>query len=264
MIRTHFNLKDLPFKKDVTVNNFFKSSVFEEGLQRLDYLKNNRGVMLLTGEPGVGKTSLLRFFTENLNKNNYQIYYLPLSTVTVIEFYRQLNFSITGEYIHSKARLFRNIQQEIRNLVQNRKIVPVFIFDESHLLKNENFYELQIILNFDFDSVTPAMVILCGQSHLRDKLSKGIHAAFNRRISLKYHLIPLPKSETFDFIRHSLSIVGASDSLCSEPALEAIFNNSQGNLYLIANITTKALLAAAIAKKSTVSEEEVFLAAKEI
>jgi type II secretory pathway predicted ATPase ExeA len=264
MILIHFNLKDMPFKKDCPTDTLFTSSVFQEGVTRLDHIREHRGVFLLTGDPGSGKTTLLRHFHSHLNQNAYHTFYIPLATVTVMDFYRQLNHALGGTGTYRKADLFRNIQEGIKTLVQNRKIVPVFIFDEVHLMKNENFTELQILLNFEFDSVMPAIVILAGQSHLRDRLSREIFRSFDQRIALKYHLIPLGKKECTEYIHNGIKRVGGMDSIFSANALEAIFNNTQGNLREIASLATKALLATAIAKKNTVSEEEVFQASKEV
>ena len=248
MIRIHFNLKDIPFKKDCHPDNLFRSSIFVEGVKRFEHIREHRGLFLLTGDPGSGKTTLLRYFHNSLNENAYQTFYVPLATVSVTDFYRQLNHKLGCEKAHRKADLFRNIQEGIKALVQNRKIVPVFIFDEVHLMKNENFSELQIILNFDFDSVMPAIIVLAGQSHLRDRLSRDIFTSFDQRITLKYHMTPLVKNECTDYIHSALKQVGGTESIFSANALEAIFNNTQGNLREVANLTTKALLATAIAK----------------
>lgn len=264
MIRIHFNLKELPFKKDCPTSTLFESSVFQEGVTRLEHIREHRGMFLLTGDPGSGKTTLLRHFHHRLNENAYRTFYIPLATVTVMDFYRQLNHLLGGTGTYRKADLFRNIQEGIKSLVQNRKIVPVFMFDEVHLMKSENFAELQLILNFDFDSVMPAIVILAGQSHLRDRISREVFSSFNQRIGLKYHLIPLGKKECTEYIHSALKRVGGTDSIFSPNALEAIFNNTQGNLREIASLATKALLATAIAKKNTVTEEEVFQASKEV
>lgn len=264
MIRSYFNLKDLPFSKELSPELLFKdSAVFAEGIKRLEYIRNTRGIMLLTGDPGVGKTNLLRYFVDSLNSSYYKTFYLPLSTVNILDFYRQLNFALTGEYLHRKANLFSNIQTSIQQFVQHRKIIPVIIFDEAHFLKNENFSELQIISNFEMDSVNPAIFIIAGQSHLRDRLNREIHAAFHQRITLRYHLTPLPKPELINYIDYSLSIVGAKNSLVTSAAKDALFNNSQGNMRVAGKLVTMALTAAAIANKTSVSEEEIFLAAKE-
>lgn len=264
MIRTYFNLKDIPFKKNIASRDLFASSVFSEANKRLEHIKENRGFFLLTGNPGVGKTTVLRYFRDELNENAYKIFYVPLATVSVIDFYRQLNYTLCGTYVHRKTDMFRSIQDGVRTLVQNRKMVPVFIFDEAHLMKNENFTELQLIFNFEFDSVMPAVVIIAGQSHLRDRISREILTSFQQRIALKYHLTPLNQAECSQYIEQTLKQVGGTSSLFSDNALQAIFNNTQGNIREIGNLAEKALLAAAIAKKNTVSEEEVFLAAKEV
>jgi len=263
MIRAFFNLKDLPFAKNICKDLLFASASFAEANKRLDYIKDNRGIFLLTGDPGVGKTTLVRSFLANLS-SNYEAFYIPLATVSVFDFYHQLNTYLHKDFCHRKSALFASIQDAIKNLVTNRKVVPILIFDEAHLLKPDNFYELQLILNFDQDSTTPAIVILIGQSHLRDKLARSILVSFNQRITLKYHLIPLNKQETCNFIAHAMKIVGGSDALFSSQALEAVFNNSQGNIRLITKIASKSLFAAAYSNNSLVSEEHVFAATSEI
>jgi len=264
MIRAYFNLKNLPFQKSISTQNVFKYSFFNEGTSRLDYIKNNRGFMLLTGDPGSGKTTLLRTYKDSLNTGLYNVFYIPLATVSILDFYRQLNFYLNGTKLFRKSALFISIQEGIKTLVKNRKKVPIIIFDECHLLKNENFYELQIIFNFDFDSVNPAIVILAGQSHLRDRLSREVLNSFRQRISINHHVAPLSKDNLKEYIKHSLKIVNGSEDLFSESAIEAIFNHAQGNLRETNNISIKSLFAAAYDKKSQVTEEEVYKASKEV
>jgi len=220
--------------------------------------------MLLTGEPGTGKTLAIRTFTESLNNNLYFVIYLPLTTISQIEFYRQLNLKLTGEPLHRKVDLFNSIQRSIKDLVQNQKKVPIVIVDEAHLLKTENFYELQIILNFDMDSTNPVLFILAGQPHLRDKIAQPVHSSLNQRFSLKYHLTPLDKSETKEYIKHRLSICGSKKELFSDSAIEAVFQNTGGVPRIIDNLAYKSLMLAAIQRKDNITEEEIFAASKEL
>ena len=228
MIKSFFKLKTYPFAKDISSQNVFRSNVFNELSSRLDYIKKNRGLLLLTGEPGVGKTVAVRAFVESLNPNLYFSSYIPLATVSQIEFYRQLNIKLTGNFLHRKVDLFNSIQHSIKDLVTNQKKVPVIIIDEAHLLKPENLYEIQIILNFDIDSTNPAIFIMIGQSHLRDKITQPIHISLNQRFSMKYHVIPMNKIETVDYINHRLTICGAKHNIFSDSACEAIFQNTGG------------------------------------
>ncbi|MCL0066960.1 ATP-binding protein, partial [Thermodesulfovibrionales bacterium] len=80
-------------------------------------------------------------------------FYIPLSTVNTLQFYRQLSQYLSGEDLWRKSDLFQAIQTSIRDYVSNNKKVPVIIFDKAHLMKNENFYELQLITNFSMDSL---------------------------------------------------------------------------------------------------------------
>ncbi|MEI7590669.1 MAG: AAA family ATPase [Deltaproteobacteria bacterium] len=264
MIRAYFNFKVLPFQKNTIPDQLYQSQSFKEGLKRLEYLKQNRGIMLLTGNSGVGKSTLIRTFSDSLGAQHYKICYIPLASVSILDFYRQLNFFLTGINLHQKAALFFSIQEAIRNFISNRKLVPVFLFDEAHLFKNDNFFELQMILNFDFDSICPAIIVLIAQSHLRERLARDFLYSFNRRISLKFHLIDLNKSESLDFIKHSIAIVGGSPDVFSTAALDVIYSNSQGNLSMISKLAFNSLFAAASSNKKIVSEEEVYLASKEL
>lgn len=182
MIEVFFSLTGVPFNKSIKPEELFLSEPTKELLSRLEYMKQQRGIMLITGEPGTGKTTILRAFIDKLSQLSYQIFYVPLSTVNVLDFYRQINYYLGGEPLHLKSRLFTSIQKAIKDFVTHTKKIPIIIFDEAHLLKNENFFELQIISNFNMDSSDPALFILLAQSHLRDRLQRSFLSSFNQRI----------------------------------------------------------------------------------
>ncbi len=264
MIEAYFNLKKEPFAKDIDTKDVFTSYCTKELRYRLDYLKQHRGIMLLTGGPGTGKTLHLRAFVAELNKNLYQYFYIPLSTVNILDFYRQICASLGVEPPYKKAQVFACIQSAIRDYVENRKKIPIIIFDEAHLFKNENFYELQIITNFNLDSIDPAIFILAGQPHLRDRLMGAIHQSFDQRIFLKFHLTHLSKDETIDYVNHHLTLAGAISPIFSPNALGAIYQVSAGVCRIINNLAIKTLTIGALEKKDTLTEEEVYRASKEL
>ena len=149
MLQAYWNLTGTPFDKSIKTDQLFMSQGIKELLSRLQYMKQHRGIMLISGQPGTGKTTALRAFVNELSELSFQSFYVPLATVKVLDFYRQLNLLLGGEPFHFKAKLFVSIQQNIKDMVANNKKIPVIIFDEAHLLKNENFTELQIISNFN-------------------------------------------------------------------------------------------------------------------
>lgn len=264
MIKAYYNLKNNPFPKDIDPKDIFLSEVTKELLQRFEYMKQHRGLMLLTGLPGAGKTLHLRSFVANLNENLYKYFYIPLSTVNNLEFYRQICQSLGAEPSYKKAQLFSAIQSTITDYVQNSKRIPVIIFDEAHLFKNENFYELQIITNFNLDSIDPAIFILSGQPHLRERLLRPIHQSFNQRILLKFHLTPLSKEETVRYVEHHMTLAGATAPVFNQSALSAIYQVSAGVCRIINKLAHKALIKGALEKKDTLGEEQVYKASKEL
>ncbi len=264
MIEAFYNFKTLPFRKDIAGKDIFLTAAGKELLQRLEYMKQNRGIMLITGMPGTGKTLHIRAFVEKINSNHYQCFYLPLSTVSTSEFYRQLALALGAQGHWKKSQLFQSIQQTVKQYVSNNKRVPIVIFDEAHLLKNENFYELQIIANFNMDSIDPALFILVGQPHLRDRLLSPIHQAFNQRINLKFCLTSFSRQETQDYIHHHLQLAGRKEPIFNPGAIDAIHRSSAAIPRIINTLAVKCLTLGALEKKEVLTQEDVYAAYKEL
>jgi len=264
MYKAFYGFKNVPFSKDIKSCDLFIHNYFKELLSRFDYIKKYRGIMLVSGSPGVGKTTAIRYWLDNLRSESFFKVYIPLSTVGIIDFYRQLNEKLNGEDVSAKSRLFKSIQERIIELSSNQNRIPVIVIDECHFLKNENFFELQILLNFKMDSHDPAIFILSAQNHLNDRLQRTILKSFNQRIGIKYHILPLGFSELKDYIVHSLKLNGVSYDIFSSPAYKAIFNISQGILRNAGKLVIKTLTFGAINKKQSLSEEDVLTASKEL
>jgi len=264
MLQAYWNLAGLPFEKSIHPDQLFISQSGKELNSRLQYMKNHRGLFLLTGQPGVGKTTALRAFVQQLPDLSFQSFYVPLATVNVLDFYRQINHALNGEHRHFKADLFRQIQQLIKDMITHTKKIPVFIFDEAHLLKNENFTELQILANFNMDSTDPALFILAGQPHLSDRLTRPVLISFYQRITLKYHLLPLTADEIQPFIDQNLRLVGCLQSPFSPNAIDAIWKNTTGVHRRVADLALKSMTCGMLQKTTALTEEHVFLAAREL
>lgn len=260
----YYNLSKMPFGKDLPPEQLFVSAAFKELRSRLDYMKGQRGLMLLTGSPGVGKTAALRAFAASLNPGSYTVLYTPLSTVTVTDFYRQLNFALGGQPHWRKNDVFVSIQNRIRDMVSQQKKIPVIVLDEAQLLSAANLTEVQIITNFQMDSLDPALFILVGQSHLREKLASPVFDSLLQRLHMKFHLPPLSQEEVGPFLAHHLKTAGCSTSLFSPDAVDAVYQNTAGIHRKVALLAHRTVTIGAIQKKETLTSEEVFLAFKEL
>lgn len=264
MYKAFYGLTSDPFPKNVKPENMFEYETFKELQSRLDYMKKQRGFMLITGEPGSGKTTAIRKFVSELNSDRFFNIYMPLSTVAISDFYKQINDALKGERCSTKSILFKSIQERILHYATGLNKIPVIIIDEAHLMKNENFFELQIISNFNMDSLDPALFILVAQSHLNDRLARNFLESFNQRINMKFHMNPLTPSQVSKLIAHQMKMAGSTNNVFNDNAHQAIHNLSGGTLRKIAKLVDKSLMLGASLKKNTITEEEVLAASREI
>ena len=89
MYKEYFGLQKPIFQKEIHSNDLFPNEYLLEFSARMDYMKKARGIMLLTGDPGTGKTTAVRFFMNGLSQEHFMTCYTPLATVSIGDFYKQ-------------------------------------------------------------------------------------------------------------------------------------------------------------------------------
>lgn len=264
MYKSFYSLAKEPFSKDIRPSDAFLSSDYQGALNALSYLQKSKGIGLLIGDPGAGKTFTLRAFKESLNPSLYHVIYFPLSTGGVMDFYRGLAYGVGEEPKYRKVDLFRQIQQGIERMDKERKVTPVFILDEMHLAKDAFLQDIALLFNFQMDSTNPFILILAGLPHLKTRLTMNHHRPLSQRLIMKYEIQPLAKEEIVSYINHHLKIAGAKMPIFTESALEAIALRSQGWPRVINKITINSLLFGFQLKKEQIDEEVVRLAIEDI
>jgi len=263
MIQARFGLSRLPFDKSIATGDLFQWPGLDELTARLDMAKSARGIMLLTGEPGTGKTVAVRQFADSLNSEHYLCCYLPLSTVTILDAYGQLNRALGGTEARSKSRMFDQIQRGVAELAGQGK-QPVIIFDEADLLRSAMFDELRILLNFEMDSQDPLLLILVGQPQLLAKLALRIHLPFRQRVAMRYRMPAMDEKQTRGYVEHHLKLAGRRQSLFTDEALMQVFVQSGGVPRVVGNVALTAMRSTALAGEDLVDMEAVLAAGREM
>lgn len=264
MFTAFYSLAARPFTKDIKTEEMYLSSSHQELLARLNYLKESRGIGMVVGEPGSGKTSGLRAFVISLNPSLYRVAYFPLSTVTVTDFYRGLAFSLGLEPAFRKVDLFNQIQEAIQNNYSGKKVVPVIILDELQLASTKFFSDLHLLFNFSMDSENPFVLVLCGMPALAIKMSLTHNQPLNQRLIMRYKMAPLSKEETKNYLEHHMRRAGANYPIFSDTAVEAIATVSRGWPRLINNLATTSLIYGCQKGLKYIDEEAVRQAAVEL
>ncbi|MCL1948791.1 MAG: AAA family ATPase [Turicibacter sp.] len=254
MYKTFYSLAREPFPKEVSAKDTFKSSSHQAALRSLDHLKQTRGMGLLTGSPGMGKSLALRVFAHGLNPNLFHCFYHPLSTGTVMDFYHAIVKGLGEEPKYRKVDLFKQIQDGISKMFRERKITPVIILDEMHLARDAFLQELVLLFNFDMDSSNPYILIMAGLPHLKQRLRINAHESLRQRIVAHYEIHPLSIEEAKDYLAHQLSLAGSNMDIFTEPALNAIASRTNGCPRTMALVATSAMMYGEKQKSNQIDE----------
>ncbi len=255
MIIPYFGLKKMPFPKEIKTDHLLDTYDIREAFTRLSYIRQHRGIMLLTGEPGSGKTSILRKFVDSLNSQTHMHAYSPLATLSRSELYRQLNALLRLPSKMRKSELFEQIQKAILDYYDNQGKTPCIILDECHMMDHQTLQELILITNFQMDSKVPFILVLIGQPELREMLKRRLHEPLNQRITLRYHMAGLTSEEIPPFILHGMKLAGRSDPLFDEKAFETIHQLSHGLPRKIGSLCVGAMTVAMAKKMKTVDAD---------
>ena len=256
MFNSYYGLSFNPFdKQQLKEKDHFISHDFTEMTNRLNYLKDIRGIGVFTARPGMGKSYALRCFASSLNPNLYHMEYICLSTISVADFYKQLCAILGVSDKGGKTGMFQSIREQITYLYKE-KHQPLFLaIDEAQYLNTGILNDIKMLMNYGYDSINYFTLILCGESHLNDTLRKPVHEALRQRITVHYNYSGLSDSEVSEYIMHKLKLAGASTSIIDTAALSAAHSYTQGNPRLIDNLMTDALVIGSQQDKKVIDAE---------
>ncbi len=165
-----FGLKEPPFSKEIADADLWlptSKQAVADGL--LDAL-TERASVVLVGEPGVGKTCVLRALRHRVAAAGYRLTYYHNATLGRRDFYRQLCLALGLAPVATAGNFFYAVSTHVEELARER-VHPVFLLDEAHLLHQDTLDHLHILLNYQWDSRALLSLVLVGLPELRDRLA---------------------------------------------------------------------------------------------
>lgn len=264
MYNQHFGFTAYPFAKEITADQLFDAQQTQQAQARLKHWLELRGIGLITGEVGSGKTTVCRKFIHGLHDGLYRVFYIPLSTGNVMDAYKSIAWEMGLPTERSRAACYRVIKAEVTRLCIEAKKTPVLIVDEAQHLRNDVLEDLRLLTNYEYDSKNRLALLLVGLTEIRRRLAMAVHESLEQRIVLKHHLRGIDRSELQEYITHHLKRVGCETPVFANDAQEAIYQATHGLPRRINRLAHYALMAAAADKKQTVTAEHIETAAQEI
>lgn len=269
MYHEFYKLKENPFNVTADPDFFFSSQGHLEAMTNLIYgIEQRKGILVITGEVGTGKTTLCRKLINQAHKK-IKIANIFNPNLTELEFLRLvcLDFGIRTKW-KDKIALTRSLQ---RFLVKANKknYTVVLIIDEAQHLTIEQLEQIRLLTNFETTKEKLLQIILVGQPELNEKLQLTELRQLRQRISVHYHIKPLEKNDILNYINHRLKkAMLNADYIGSvsftEQAIECIYQITKGSPRTINILCDRALLAGYVSETRFINENIIANCAKEV
>jgi general secretion pathway protein A len=267
MYTSFFGLNEKPFAITPDPRYLFMSERHGEALAHLVYgVTESGGFMQLTGEVGTGKTTLVRTLLQNKLPHNADVAVVLNPRLSVIEFLETIceELGILAPEIRGSVKALVDAlnRQLLKAHAEGRRVI--LVVDEAQNLSRDVLEQVRLLTNLETAKQKLLQIILIGQPELRDLLAREDLRQLAQRITGRYHLEPLSRDETAQYIEHRLRVAGALGEIFDNAAKREVFRLTAGVPRLINVICDRALLGAYSKESRRVSQRLVRRAAAEI
>jgi general secretion pathway protein A len=238
-----YGLREAPFSPTPDPKFLFQSARHREALAQLVYgVRERKGFIVLTGEIGTGKTTLLRTLIERLDGT------VPVAYVhnSALEIEGLLEYVLHDWGVKSTATSHAQRLVELNEfLIEQHRDgkSPLLVIDEAQNLSRPTLEAVRLLSNFETTNQKLMQILLVGQPELRDTLNSPDLRQLKQRIGLRCHIAPLSPEETRLYIRHRLRIAGAADAgIFTDAAIQKIAEYSRGTPRVINIVCDHCLL----------------------
>jgi general secretion pathway protein A len=266
MYTSFFGLNEKPFAITPDPRYLFMSERHGEALAHLYGVTESGGFMQLTGEVGTGKTTLVRTLLQNKLPNNADVAVVLNPRLSVIEFLETIceELGILAPEIRGSVKALVDALngQLLKAHADGRRVI--LVVDEAQNLSRDVLEQVRLLTNLETAKQKLLQIILIGQPELRDLLAREDLRQLAQRITGRYHLEPLSRDETAQYIEHRLRVAGALGEVFDSAAKREVYRLTEGVPRLINVICDRALLGAYSKESRRVNRRLVLRAAAEI
>lgn len=252
----HFGLREPPFSKEIPDAELWlpaSKQAVVDGL--LDALAEHASVVLV-GEPGVGKTCVLRALRHRIPAAGFRLTYCHNATLGRRDVYRQLCVALGISAAATAGSLFYAVSRHVEERAEER-IHPVFLLDEAHLLHQDTLEHLHILLNYSWDSRALLSLVLVGLPELRDRLALRRNRSLHSRLHHRLEIAPLTPDDTAEYLRLRLKRAGCDRETFASDATVLLHEATAGAMRDLDRLAAAALRETARKKRKLVERDVV-------
>src|SRR6267142_1353348 len=253
-----YGLKELPFALTPDPRFIYFTPSHTEVMANLHYgIESGKGLVVVTGEVGTGKTTILRWMMQRLDRT-VLVAYIFNPRLSVPEFYQHIANLLDVQKWETKSELLMELGRCLESR-HARGLRTVLIIDEAQGLSPNVLEEIRLLSNFESDTAKQLQIVLTGQPELRDVLNRVELRQLKQRIALRCVIKPLPNVEETDrYITSRLLVAGAErTNIFSPGAIDYIFRCSEGIPRQINNLCDNALLSGYAAGETTIGRSNI-------
>ena len=243
MYAEFFGLNELPFALTPDPRYIYFTPSHTEVMANLHYgIESGKGLIVITGEVGTGKTTMLRWVMQRLDRT-VMVGYIFNPRLSVTEFYQHLSTLFDIRNWETKSDLLFELGK-VLDSGHSRGLRTVLIVDEAHGLSPAVLEEIRLLCNFESDTAKQLQIVLTGQPELREVLNYPELRQLKQRVALRCEIKALPNvEETAQYISSRLKVAGARQrDIFSPGAVDYIFRCTGGIPRAINNLCDNALL----------------------
>jgi general secretion pathway protein A len=258
MYTKFYGLREKPFEITPDPRFLYLSENHKEALAHLTYaVRERKGFTVITGEVGTGKTTLVHTLLSRLDGNTRTAYlFNPKLGSTDFLHYICEDLGIKGQK-RSKGQYLASLHNFLMSCYARNENV-VLIIDEAHTLDPKLLEEVRLLTNLETPKSKLLQVVLMGQPELNEILNCPQFRQLKQRISLRYHMQPLNKEETREYIKKRMRMAGTVDpDIFTPKAFKVIYEYSKGIPRLINIVCDNALLAGYAADQKVIGKNIV-------
>lgn len=260
MYESFYNLQGRPFQLTPDPRFYFSSRTHKKAMAYLTYgLNQGEGFIIVTGDIGTGKTTLVRHLFDTLDRNEFIAAMIVSTQLSAEDLLRSVvaAFGLDAQ-AEDKGQLLGRLERHLREqFARGRR--ALLVVDEAQNLSNAALEEMRMLSNFQEGDKALVQSFLVGQPEFRERIFVAPELEqLRQRVIATHHLEPMEQEELADYIQHRLSMVGWDNDPCfTADAVEAIFNHSAGVPRRLNTLCSRVLLYGSLEELHTIDGETI-------